>query len=104
MIILGLLIFTSCSKAGDSYQKQDIKIIENHKQSQSKESYELQINGLYQVIEDTYMYESADKNSKYDEILKASVVKVLQEKEGNFIWVDYNGNQGYVEVSILKEI
>ncbi|WP_159429538.1 hypothetical protein [Anaerococcus urinomassiliensis] len=50
------------------------------------------------------MYEFPEKSSKYDKLDKSSVVQVLQEADGGFVWVDFNGSQGYVEVDLLKEI
>lgn len=101
-MICAILILFSCSKSSESYQAQDIEIRENKKQT--KENDELQINGLYEVKEDTYMYEFPEKWSKYDKLEKSSVVQILREAEDGFVWVDYNGNEGYVEVELLKEI
>lgn len=67
-------------------------------------SDEIQINGLYKIREDSYMYEFPEKWSKYDKITKESVVQVLREVEEGFVWVDFNGNQGYVEVDLLEEV
>ena len=101
-MICAILILSSCSKSNESYQAQDIEIRENKKQTKGNDK--LQINGLYEVKEETYMYEFPEKSSKYDKLDKSSVVQVLQEADGGFVWVDFNGNQGYVEVDLLKEI
>lgn len=101
-MICAILILSSCSKSSESYQAQDIEIRENTKQT--KENDQLQINGLYEVEEDTYMYEFPEKSSKYDKLEKSSIVEVLREVEDDFVWVNYNGNEGYVEVDLLKEI
>lgn len=50
------------------------------------------------------MYEFPDKSSKYDNLEKSSIVEVLREVEDDFVWINYNGNEGYVEVDLLKEI
>lgn len=50
------------------------------------------------------MYEFPEKWSKYDKLEKSSVVQILSEAEDGFVWVDYDGNEGYVEVELLKEI
>lgn len=101
-MICAILILSSCSKSNESYQAQDIEIRENKKQTKGNDK--LQINGLYEVKEETYMYEFPEKWSKYDKLEKSSVVQILREAEDGFVWVDYNGNEGYVEVELLKEI
>lgn len=101
-MICTILILSSCSKSSESYQAQDIEIRENTKQT--KENDRLQINGLYEVKEDTYMYEFPEKWSKYDKLEKSSVVQILREVEDGFVWVNYNGNEAYVEVDLLEEI
>ena len=101
-MICAILILSSCSKSNESYQAQDIEIRENKKQNKGNDK--LQINGLYEVKEETYMYEFPEKWSKYDKLEKSSVVQILREAEDGFVWVDFNGNQGYVEVDLLKEI
>lgn len=50
------------------------------------------------------MYEFPEKWSKYDKLERGSTVQVLREAEEGFVWVDYNGNQGYVEVDLLEEV
>lgn len=50
------------------------------------------------------MYEFPEKGSKYDKLEKSSIVEVLREVEDDFVWVNYNGNEGYVEVDLLEEI
>lgn len=101
-MICAILILSSCSNSSESYQAQDIEIRENTKQT--KENDRLQINGLYEVKEDTYMYEFPEKWSKYDKLEKSSVVQILREVEDGFVWVNYNGNEAYVEVDLLEEI
>lgn len=93
----------ACSKNDQPYQAKNIEIKENQKQDIGKSDH-IQINGLYELKEDSYMYEFPEKWSKYDKVEKASVVQVLMEAEDGFVWVDYNGNQGYVEVRLLNEI
>lgn len=101
-MICAILILSSCSKSSESYQAQGIEIRENKKQTKGND--QLQINGLYEVKEDTYMYEFPEKGSKYDKLEKSSIVEVLREVEDDFVWVNYNGNEGYVEVDLLEEI
>lgn len=101
-MICTILILSSCSKSSDSYQAQDIEIRDNKKQTKGDDK--LQINGLYEVKEDTYMYEFPEKSSKYDKLEKSSIVEVLREVEDDFVWVNYNGNEAYVEVDLLEEI
>lgn len=96
-------MLVSCSNTDENYTSKDIDIRVNEK-LESSDTYNLQIDGLYELKKDAYMYESAEKSSKFDKLDKTSTVQVLKEAEDGFVWVDYNGNKGYVEVNLLEEI
>ncbi|WP_297280969.1 SH3 domain-containing protein [uncultured Anaerococcus sp.] len=59
---------------------------------------------MYEVSEDTNLYSDMDGKDAFDKLDKGSVVTILEEAETDFIRVDYNGNEGYVRVSLLKDI
>lgn len=102
-IIIAFIILSSCAKSEEAYQAKNIEIKENQNQGIQK-SDEIQVNGLYELKKDSYMYEFPEKWSKYDKLEKGSTVQVLREAEEGFVWVDYSGNQGYVEVDLLEEV
>jgi hypothetical protein len=85
-----------------TYNPQHIEIKENKKSKYIDE--EVQINGLYETIEDAKMYSKADDSTAFDSLDKGSIVTILEEAEKGFVRVDYNGNQAYVKVSLLKGI
>lgn len=62
---------------------------------------EFQIDGLYLVNKDTFMYDRRDEKSVWDKIKKGSSVKVLDQAKDGFIRVDYFGNQAFMKTSDL---
>ncbi len=87
-----------------TYEPVDITIAENNKKREIDTNDPLQINGYYELSADTEIYDSPDAQSAFDTLEKGSTVKVLGEREGDFIRVDYFGNQGYVRLENLNEI
>ena len=59
---------------------------------------------MYEVTEDTNLYSDLDGKEAFDSLDKGSIVTILEEAEKGFVRVDYNGNQAYVKVSLLKGI
>lgn len=49
------------------------------------------------------MYADKDKKSAFDKLDKGSIVKMIDPSDENFALIDYNGNIGYVEKSVLKD-
>lgn len=60
-----------------------------------------QIDGLYLVNKDTFMYANPEDGKKIDKISKNSSVKILEEEKNGFIRVDYFGNQAYMKTEDL---
>ena len=59
---------------------------------------------MYEVSEDTNLYSDNDGKEAFDKLEKGSVVTILEEAEDDFVRIDYNGNEGYVRVSLLRDI
>lgn len=95
------IILVSCQNP-ESYRAKDIEIKENIKREAINE--DPQINGMYEVTEDTNLYSDLNGKEAFDTLDKGSIVTILEEEEDGFIRVDYNGNEGYVKVSLLKGI
>ncbi|MSS78698.1 hypothetical protein FYJ26_09940 [Anaerococcus sp. WCA-380-WT-2B] len=94
-----IILLSSCS---DKKEVLVLKENEQKKEYLSKNSQkEFQIDGLYLVNKDTFMYDRKDEKSVWDKIKKGSSVKVLSEAEDGFIRVDYFGNEAFMKTEDL---
>lgn len=94
---------TSCGKKDstniDFSSKSDILSLEEKTENPSRKVF--QIDGLYFVNKDTFMYANPEDGKKIDKISKNSSVKILEEEKNGFIRVDYFGNQAYMKTEDL---
>ena len=99
-ICLSLVILfslTGCKEKTNHHYPLEIennKIIQSNKNKKQKE---FQIDGLYLVKRDCFMYDKIDPLRKWDEIKKGSSVKILSNEKDDFVRVDYFGNQAYMK-------
>lgn len=56
------------------------------------------------VEEDSEIFSSPEKNASFGTLEKGSLVKILQEEENGFVFVEYNGDNFYIETCNLSEI
>lgn len=56
------------------------------------------------VDKDSEIFSSPEKNASFDTLEKGSIVKILQEEENDFVFVEYNGDKFYIETCNLSEI
>lgn len=56
------------------------------------------------VDKDSEIFSSPEKNASFDTLEKGSLVKILQEEENGFVFVEYNGDKFYIETCNLSEI
>lgn len=93
---------TACSKDNSkTYTKQEVQISQrNSKKNESPK--QLQINGLYTVKSETFMYSDKNEDTKYDSLEEGSIIFVLMEEEEGFVFVNYNGNQGYIKIENIN--
>lgn len=95
-----MLVLAACGRK-DSYSKQDIK---TRPATGMKVKDEIGIDLSYRLIKDSKIYGEADKETAFDTLEKDSVVKALQEEENGFVYVTYQGQDFYIEVSNLEGI
>ena len=92
-----LFLLTGCKEKTNHHYPLEIthnKIIQSNKNKKQKE---FQIDGLYLVKRDCFMYDKIDPLRKWDEIKKGSSVKILSNEKDDFVRVDYFGNQAYMK-------
>ncbi|MDO4594595.1 MAG: SH3 domain-containing protein [Tissierellia bacterium] len=96
-----IIFLTSCSKT-DEYQSKNIEIQEDYSSSHNKINEGVQIDGLYELNEDTNLYDKPSEDSHVsDQIKKGSIVKVILI-DGDFSYVEYFHMRGYVLSKYLK--
>lgn len=99
-ICLGLVILfslTGCKEKTNHHYPLEIKDNEISQSNKNERQKEFQIDGLYEVKRDCFMYDKIDPLRKWDEIKKGSSVKILSNEKDNFVRVDYFGNQAYMK-------
>ena len=93
-------MLTACGKE-EKYVKQDIEIREG---SGIKVKDEIGIGLSYKLVKDSKIYAEADEKTAFDILEKNSVVQCSQEEENGFVYVTYQGQSFYIEVSNLEGI
>lgn len=63
-----------------------------------------QINGLYELVEDSPIYTEAKESDAIEILEKGTVVKILDEAEAGFVRIEFFGSSAYIETLKLKEI
>lgn len=49
------------------------------------------------------MYTQKDESTSYDKLDQDSYVKIIMEEEEGFVFVDYNGNKGFIKTEKIKK-
>lgn len=93
-------MLTACGKE-EKYTKQDIEIREG---SGIKVKDEMGIGLSYKLVKDSKIYAEPDEKTAFDILEKDSVVQASQEEENGFVYVTYQGQSFYIEVSNLEGI
>lgn len=99
-------MLVSCNaKNKEAYEKKDVKITYPYKNKEEKKDekiQEFQINGIYPVKKDTYMYSEKKDEKSFEKLEENSYIKIILEEEDGYIFVDYNGNKGYIKTEKIK--
>ena len=80
----------------------EIEITENKKMPEAPETP--QINGIYELREDSPVYPEAKESDAIEILEEGSVVKILDEANDGFVRIEFFGSSAYIKTSKLKEI
>lgn len=95
-----LIILTGCGKV-DKYTKQDIP---TRPGTGIKLKKEIGVGLSYKLVRDAKIYTDPDEKTAFDTLEKGSVVQASQEEENGFAYVNYQGQNFYIEVKNLEGI
>lgn len=95
-----MILLAACGK-DEVYTKQNI---ETRPGTGIKIKDEKGIGLSYKINKDTQIYTGPDRKTAFDSLEEGAIVEVKQEAENGFVYVTYQGQEFYVEVSDLDEI
>lgn len=49
------------------------------------------------------MYSDKDDSTSFDKLEEDSYVKIVMEAEDGYVFVNYNGNRGYIKTENIKK-